>query len=166
MIKLIMVIAMNKELKYKQILEQLPYLVDNINYDISILSNVSSLIYHNIDGLNWVGFYINKDNKLLLGSFQGLVACTVIPFNKGVCGACATTNKTIIVKDVHQFPGHIACDSRSNSEICVPININNKFYGLLDIDSPHINNFDDIDMYYLEKIIKILESKLEFTTYK
>lgn len=151
---------MNKELKYKQIVEQLPYLLDGISYDISILANTSALIAQYIDGLNWVGFYINKNKTLLLGPFQGLVACTKIPFNKGVCGACATNNETIIVEDVHKFDGHIACDSRSNSEICVPINVNNKFYGLLDIDSPHLNHFDNIDKIYLENIIKIVESAL------
>lgn len=152
---------MIKELKYKQIVEQLPYLIDNVNYDISILANTSALLAQNLEGLNWVGFYLNKNETLLLGPFQGLVACTLIPFNKGVCGACARTNQTIIVNNVHEFPGHIACDSKSMSEICVPININNKFYGLLDIDSPHLNHFDEIDKLYLEKIVKILENKLK-----
>lgn len=152
---------MSKELKYKQILEQLPYLLEDVNYDISILANISALLYEHIEGLNWVGFYLNKNETLLLGPFQGLIACTFIPFNKGVCGACATANKTIIVDDVHKFPGHIACDSKSNSEICVPINVNNKFYGLLDIDSPNLNNFDEIDKLYLEKLVKILEEKLQ-----
>jgi GAF domain-containing protein len=152
---------MIKELKYKQIVEQLPYLIDNVNYDISILANTSALLAQNLEGLNWVGFYLNKNETLLLGPFQGLVACTSIPFNKGVCGACARTNQTIIVNNVHEFPGHIACDSKSMSEICVPININNKFYGLLDIDSPHLNHFDEIDKLYLEKIVKILENKLK-----
>lgn len=151
---------MSKELKYKQIIELLPHLLEDITYDISILANTSALIAQYIEGLNWVGFYINKNQTLLLGPFQGLVACTKIAFNKGVCGHCATNNETIIVEDVHQFPGHIACDSRSNSEICVPINVNNKFYGLLDIDSPNLNHFDNIDKIYLEKIIKIVESAL------
>jgi GAF domain-containing protein len=151
---------MSKELKYKQIIEQLPYLLEGISYDISILATTSALIAQYIEGLNWVGFYINKNETLLLGPFQGLVACTKIPFNRGVCGACATKNETIIVEDVHKFDGHIACDSRSNSEICVPINVNNKFYGLLDIDSPHLNHFDNVDKIYLENIIKIVESAL------
>ncbi len=157
---------MNKELKYKQILEQLPYLLEDVNYDISILANTSALIFEKLEGLNWVGFYLNKDETLLLGPFQGLVACTLIPFNKGVCGACATSNKTIIVDNVHEFPGHIACDSKSNSEICVPINIDNKFYGLLDIDSPHLNHFDHIDKIYLEKIIEIIEKAIKKTLFK
>lgn len=154
---------MSKENKYNLILTELPYLIENIEYDISILANTSALLAQHLEGLNWVGFYLNKNEKLLLGPFQGLVACVEIPFSKGVCGACATTNKTIIVKNVHEFPGHIACDSRSNSEICVPININNKFYGLLDIDSPHLNHFDEIDKQYLEKIIKIIETKIAAT---
>ena len=152
---------MNKEHKYIKIIEQLPYLLEDITYDITILANTSAIIAQYIDGLNWVGFYINKDNTLLLGPFQGLVACTKIPFNKGVCGTCATKNEIIIVKNVHEFKGHIACDSRSNSEICIPINVNNKFYGLLDIDSPHLNHFDDTDKIYLEKIIKMVELRLK-----
>ena len=108
----------------------------------------------------WVGFYLLKDNILKLGPFQGKVACMMIPLNKGVCGYCATTKETIIVKDVHEFRGHIACDSRSLSEICVPIIINNELYGLLDIDSPITNRFSDLDKEYLEKATKIIEKAL------
>ena len=113
-----------------------------------------------MENINWVGFYLNKQNKLLLGPFQGKVACTTIPFNKGVCGACATANETIIVEDVHLFPGHIACDSASLSEICVPINVNGVFYGLLDIDAPITNRFNEEDKKALEKVVSIIEDKL------
>ena len=100
-------------------------------------------------------FYLNKNNTLLLGPFQGKVACTTIPFNKGVCGYCATNNSTVIVPDVHEFPGHIACDSASKSEICIPINIKGNFYGLLDIDSPVKNRFSEIDKINLNELTPI-----------
>ena len=104
---------------------------------------------------------MDSTETLLLGPFQGKVACTKIPFNKGVCGKCATTLETILVPNVHEFPGHIACDSASNSEICIPIIINNKFYGLLDIDSPIINRFSVIDKSNLEKLTQIITNELD-----
>ena len=124
---------------YNEIISILQELIKDNEYDITILANTSALLYEKIENINWVGLYLNKNETLLLGPFQGKVACTKIPFNKGVCGKCATTLETILVPNVHEFPGHIACDSASNSEICIPIIINNKFYGLLDIDSPIIN---------------------------
>ena len=146
--------------KYEELLRQLEALIIGIDYDITILSNASALLNEYLENINWVGFYILKDNILKLGPFQGKVACMMIPLNKGVCGYCATTKETIIVKDVHEFRGHIACDSRSLSEICVPIIINNKLYGLLDIDSPITNRFSDLDKEYLEKATKIIEKAL------
>ena len=146
---------------YDELLKSLPSLIEYDLYDISILSNVSAILNEYLDNINWVGFYINKDNTLLLGPFQGKVACTTIPFNKGVCGACATTNESIIVPDVHEFPGHIACDSASESEICIPINVKGNFYGLLDIDSPLINRFNNTDKTNLEEIVKIITNELE-----
>lgn len=145
---------------YKELLTILPSLIEYDKHQISVLANASALLNEYMDNINWVGFYLNINNELLLGPFQGKVACTTIPFNRGVCGACATKNETIIVEDVHQFPGHIACDSASNSEICVPINVNNEFYGLLDIDSPNTNRFNNNDKEMLEKVVKILEEKL------
>ena len=147
--------------KYNEILQILPSLIKDNTYDITILANTSALLYEKLDNLNWVGFYLNKNETLLLGPFQGKVACTKIPFNKGVCGKCATTKETILVPNVHEFKGHIACDSASNSEICVPIIINNKFYGLLDIDSPLINRFNNTDKTNLEEIVKIITNELE-----
>jgi GAF domain-containing protein len=127
-----------------------------------LLANTSAFIYQSFNQLDWAGFYLADDNKkiLNLGPFQGKVACIKIPYSKGVCGACARENKTIVVADVHQFPGHIACDNASNSEIVIPINVNNKFYGELDIDSPIINRFSDTDKTILESIVEILISKL------
>ena len=146
--------------KYEELLRQLEALIIGIDYDITILSNASALLNEYLENINWVGFYLLKDNILKLGPFQGKVACMMIPLNKGVCGYCATTKETIIVKDVHEFRGHIACDSRSLSEICVPIIINNELYGLLDIDSPITNRFSDLDKEYLEKATKIIEKAL------
>jgi GAF domain-containing protein len=145
---------------YKELITIIPALIEEDLHDISILSNISAILNEYMNNINWVGFYLNKNNKLLLGPFQGKVACTTIPFNRGVCGACATSNTTIIVPNVHEFPGHIACDSASLSEICVPINVKGEFYGLLDIDAPITNRFTNDDKFYLEKIVSIIENKL------
>ena len=145
---------------YKELTTIIPALIEEDLHDISVLSNISAILNEYMSDINWVGFYLNKNNKLLLGPFQGKVACTTIPFNRGVCGACATSNSTIIVPNVHEFPGHIACDSASLSEICVPINIKGEFYGLLDIDAPITNRFTNDDKIYLEKIVSIIENKL------
>ena len=148
---------------YKQILNELPYLIENLEYDISILSNASALLNLYMDNINWVGFYIAKNNKLILGPFQGKPACVEIPYNKGVCGHCATTRETIIVENVHTFKGHIACDSQSNSEICIPMFKNNEFYGLLDIDSPSFSRFNEDDKLNLENTVKVIEKALTFS---
>ncbi len=145
---------------YKELTTIIPALIEEDLHDISVLSNISAILNEYMSDINWVGFYLNKNNKLLLGPFQGKVACTTIPFNRGVCGACATSNSTIIVPNVHEFPGHIACDSASLSEICVPINVKGEFYGLLDIDAPITNRFTNDDKIYLEKIVSIIENKL------
>jgi GAF domain-containing protein len=149
------------ETNYNELLSQAEALVTGIDYDITILSNISALLNEYLDTINWVGFYLLKDNVLKLGPFQGKVACMVIPLNKGVCGFCATNKESIVVKDVHEFKGHIACDSRSQSEICIPIMIHNEFYGLLDIDSPITNRFDDNDRKNLEKLVVILQKEIE-----
>ena len=124
--------------------------------DITLLSNTSAIIYELFPNINWVGFYIYIDNILQLGPFQGKPACMKIPLDKGVCGFCASNRKSIIVDDVHLFPGHIACDSASNSELVVPIVINDKLYGLLDIDSPIKSRFSKEDLDTMEKIINYI----------
>ena len=149
-----------KNKQYEQIITQLPALLECNNYEITILSNASALLNLYMTDINWVGFYLNIDNVLQLGPFQGKPACTTIPFSKGVCGLCASKQQTIVVENVHEFPGHIACDTASNSEICVPIFVNNSFYGLLDIDSPSFSRFDNIDKSNLEIIVKIIENAL------
>lgn len=149
-----------KEINYNLLNSSMEALIGDLKHEISILSNASALINMHMDEINWVGFYLLNNNELILGPFQGKPACTNIPLNKGVCGACATSQKTIIIDNVHEFKGHIACDSASNSEICVPIFKNNMFYGLLDIDSPVYSRFSDKDKQGLEKTVNIIEKAI------
>jgi len=145
---------------YNELKIQLKGLIDGDESKISILSNASALINISLDNLNWCGFYILKDNFLYLGPFQGKPACIKIKVGNGVCGTTIKEDKTIVVKNVHEFRGHIACDSNSNSEICVPIHLNNEIYGLLDIDSPILNRFSELDKSNLEEIVNIIEDAL------
>lgn len=123
---------------------------------ITILSNTSAFIKQNYQDISWAGFYLLKDNELILGPFQGKVACTNIPLNKGVCGTSAYLRETIVVENVHLFKGHIACDSESNSEIVVPIIKNNELFGVLDLDSTSIGRFTDTDKIIFEDLVSIL----------
>ena len=129
-----------------------------INKDLPLISNLSnvSAILNQLDNINWCGFYLVDGDKLILGPFQGEVACTTIPFGKGVCGTSWKEENTIIVPDVNKFAGHIACSSKSKSEIVVPIKKNNKVVALIDIDSPIYNRFDNEDKLLLEEIAFIL----------
>lgn len=136
-------------------------LIDNTNYKTSILSNTSSFLNMILEDINWVGFYLFIDNSLILGPFQGNTACTVISLDKGVCGAAARTLSTQRVENVHEFPGHIACDSRSNSEIVIPIIIDDNLFGVLDIDSPSYSRFTEFDQVFLEEIVKVLINRLK-----
>lgn len=120
---------------------------------MTILSNTSAIIYQIFPNINWVGFYIYKNNCLHLGPFQGKPACMKIDINNGVCGYSARNKQSIIVDNVHEFEGHIACDSNSNSELVIPIIINNKLYGVLDIDSPIFNRFSKDDLLLFESIV-------------
>ena len=128
---------------------QLENLIAPDNYEVTSLSNMSALIFYSLPDVSWAGFYLVKDGKLILGPFQGKIACTEIKFGKGVCGTTAEKKETIIVKDVHKFPGHIACDSESNSEIVVPIFKNGELYGVLDLDSKKLERFDEKIKIYL-----------------
>ncbi len=148
---------------YNELKKILISLIENNEYDIQILSNASAILNDYIENINWVGFYLLKDNRLILGPFQGHPACINIPLNKGVCGMCATNKETIVVENVHEFKTHIACDSASNSEICIPIFKNDNLYGLLDIDSPILNRFNEFDKTNLEQIVKIIEDVIKFT---
>ena len=140
--------------------EQLESLISLDKYEVTSLSNMSALIFYNLPDVSWAGFYLVRDGKLILGPFQGKIACTEIKFGKGVCGTTAEKKETIIVKNVHEFPGHIACDSESNSEIVVPIFKNGELYGVLDLDSKKLERFDEKDKILLESLVKILEKKL------
>ncbi len=146
----------NKSKNYEIMLEQLRYLLSKEDHFLTSLSNFTALLNYFIDDINWVGFYLYDGEKLYLGPFQGLPACTVIRLGSGVCGTSAQEQKTYIVNDVHSFPGHIACDGASNSEIVIPIIQNEQLFGVLDIDSPITNRFDEIDQLYLEKAINKL----------
>ena len=124
---------------------------------LTMLSNASAYLNHYLDDINWVGFYLFNGTKLILGPFQGEVACEEIELGKGVCGNSALEKKSFVVPNVHEFPGHIACDSRSNSEIVVPIIINDKLYGVLDIDSPNYNRFGEEEKNILEQFVEIIK---------
>ena len=150
---------------YNMIITTLPSLLEDTEYSVSILSNTSALLNEYMDNLNWVGFYILKDNYLYLSAFQGKPACIKIKVGNGVCGTCIKENKAILVPNVHEFKGHIACDSASNSEICIPIYKNNILYGLLDIDSPLLNRFDNNDKKNLEIICNIISDALSKTSF-
>ena len=123
---------------------------------VTNLSNASALLNEYLEDINWVGFYYRNGDKLLLGPFQGKVACVTIPMGRGVCGTAAEKAETIVVKDVHQFPGHIACDCASNSEIVIPIFDGDEVVGVLDIDSPSLNRFTDDDKNGLEPVAKAI----------
>ncbi len=144
------------------LLLQAKALCEDENDFIANCANLSSLIYNNLDQLNWVGFYIYKDKDLVLGPFQGLSACTRIKLGKGVCGTSAQMMKTLNVPNVHDFEGHIACDNASNSEIVVPLVKNNLLIGVLDIDSPVHNRFDETLQQFFEEVVEILLNKSSF----
>ena len=142
----------------KIIIEQVKAINDASLPAVSNLSNIIAFLYHEYENLNWVGFYICDDNKkeCLLGLFQGKVACTRIPYGSGVVGTCAKQKKTIVVDDVHEFPGHIACDSASNSELVIPLMHDGKCVAILDIDSPITHRFDKDMIETLESISSVL----------
>ena len=145
----------------ENLLTEANYLLNKEDKWYTTLANASALLNLHIKNINWVGFYILDNNYLYLGPFIGKPACTKIKVGCGVCGTCIKENKTIIVPNVHEFEGHIACDSESNSEICVPIHINNELFGLLDIDSTVFNRFNNDDKLILEEFVKILENKFD-----
>lgn len=127
------------------------------------LSNAAALLWLLLDDINWAGFYLYKNGELVLGPFQGKPACTHISIGKGVCGTAAKEQKTQVVEDVHKFPGHIACDPNSKSEIVVPIVNNGKLIGVLDIDSPILKRFNEEDAQYLEKFVDILNKYVDWS---
>ena len=142
---------------YDELNAMLASITEGIPYTMTNLANASALLNSSLRDINWVGFYTIKDNQLVLGPFQGKVACTIIQMGKGVCGTAAATDSTQLVPDVHKFHGHIACDSASNSEIVIPMHRNGEVFGVLDIDSPIFDRFTEEDKKGLESFVKILE---------
>lgn len=126
---------------------------------ISVIANTSALLYETLPDVNWVGFYLMKDNELLIGPFQGKVACIRIPVGKGVCGTAVEQDRLIRVDNVHEFPGHIACDSASESEIVIPIHVDGKVVAVLDIDSPIPARFTQTDEEELMDVVRVIEER-------
>ena len=151
---------MKNRVDYDSLAAQLAALTDGIPYEITNLSNASALLWETLPDINWAGLYKMVDGALVLYPFQGKPACIRIPVGRGVCGTAVAENRTQLVYDVHQFPGHIACDCASNSEIVVPIHVNGEIWGVLDIDSPSIGRFTDEDQTGLEKFVAVLEAML------
>jgi GAF domain-containing protein len=140
---------------YAQLVEQLRSLLETERDLIANAANFSSLLYHTLPNVNWVGFYFRQGNELVLGPFQGQPACVRIQIGKGVCGTAARQRDTILVPDVHDFPGHIACDSASNAEIVVPLVVKESLFGVLDIDSPTLGRFDEDDAKGLNDLVEV-----------
>jgi GAF domain-containing protein len=149
---------MTKKEKYREIAAEIAAVIEGETNLVARMATVSNLLHHAFDHYFWTGFYLvdpERDRELVIGPYQGTLGCLRIPFDKGVCGACATQRNTIIVPDVHEFPGHIACDSRSESEIVVPVfDRNGELFAVFDVDSERINQFDDDDRVGLEAILK------------
>lgn len=146
----------SREKNYDLLIKQLKALIEDEKNAIANLSNASALLNQFLDRVNWTGFYLMDEGELVLGPFQGLPACVRIPLGKGVCGTAASKKKTIRVEDVHLFPGHIACDAASQSEIVVPMIKDGNLLGVLDIDSPEKNRFDELDQQKLEEFVEVL----------
>ena len=145
----------DKKAQYESLIPQINALVDGEPNQVANLANIAAALKEQF-GWWWVGFYMIIEDELVLGPFQGPVACTRIKKNRGVCGAAWAAEKTLIVDDVEKFPGHIACSSASKSEIVVPVFIQGKIAGVLDVDSEHLAHFDEIDQVYLEKIAALI----------
>lgn len=146
---------MEKSTKYTETLAKVHGILSGETDFVANMANVAAILKSDFD-FWWVGFYLIKNNQLVLGPFQGPVACTRIDFGKGVCGSSWKRKETIIVADVHLFEGHIACSEYSNSEIVIPLKKHNEMIGILDIDSTKFNNFDEVDAAFLEKMMNLL----------
>jgi L-methionine (R)-S-oxide reductase len=140
---------------YDLLAAQLESLLADERDFIANAAQFAAFLFHELEGLNWAGFYLNKDEQLVLGPFQGKVACVRIPFGRGVCGAAASSRQTQRVEDVHAFPGHIACDSASNSELVVPLVKDGRLIGVLDLDSPQLARFSAADQLGIERLAAI-----------
>ena len=145
---------------YKTLLAQVRALTDGVPHTVANLANTSAAIWQAMENINWAGFYIMEKGRLVLGPFQGKPACIEIPVGRGVCGTAVAERKTQLVCDVHRFPGHIACDSASNSELVVPVFKNGAVWGVLDIDSPSVGRFTEQDREGMEALVRIIEQTL------
>ncbi|WP_342427976.1 GAF domain-containing protein [Paenibacillus sp. FSL L8-0158] len=146
--------------QFESVLGQLRALIHDESNTIANLANASALLGHFLPNINWGGFYLYDGTELVLGPFQGLPACIRIPLGRGVCGTAAAEQRTLVIDDVHAFPGHIACDAASNSEIVIPLVKNGELIGVLDIDSPLKGRFDHEDCVFLEEFTAILVANL------
>lgn len=155
-------VDLEKEEQYKLLFKQVEGLLNPEDPIITNLANIIAAINQTFKNVSWVGIYIIKNEKLFLGPFQGKVACTKIKIGEGVCGTSAMKKETIVVPNVHEFPGHIACDIESNSEIVVPIIYDDTVFGVLDLDSTELSTFDDLDKIWLEMICTLIVNKLKF----
>lgn len=153
-------VPQNKQEAYDLLIAQTKAITEDESDIIANLANVSAIIYEFLQDVNWVGFYLLKNNDLVVGPFQGKVACSRIALYKGVCGKAVLDRKMVTIDDVHAFDGHIACDSASNSEIVFPLIVKDKVIGVLDIDSPLYNRFDNIDEQNLQLLVDHLTKKL------
>ncbi len=146
-----------KDKRYGRLYEQIKDLLEGKDFSIAGMATIVAVLHHKMDYFFWTGFYLLNDGELIVGPYQGPVACILLEKDKGVCWAGVNKGETIVVPDVHQFPGHIACDSRSNSEIVVPLKAaDGSVYGVLDVDSSELASFDEIDAKWLEKILNLL----------
>ncbi|SFI94868.1 GAF domain-containing protein [Thermoflavimicrobium dichotomicum] len=153
----------NKEANYEQMLKQCEALLEGETDWLANLANTASHLFHVLPDINWAGYYLMKDGELVLGPFQGKPACVRIPVGKGVCGTAVAKEQTMVVEDVLAFPGHIACDAASRSEIVIPLRIDGKIVGVLDIDSPVEKRFDQVDQKYLEAYVAIVLSHTDWS---
>ena len=149
-----------KKTVYQELKKKLHALTEGVPYEVANLANASALLWQEMEGINWVGFYKMLDGALVLGPFQGKPACIRILPGRGVCGTAVAQDRVQLVADVHTFPGHIACDCASNSEIVLPIHVNGQVWGVLDIDSPEFGRFTQEDEAGLLEIVGILEQIL------
>ena len=151
---------MSQTVNYEMLVSTARELIRDVPYETANLANLSALLWQELPDINWAGFYKMDGGKLVLGPFQGKPACILIPVGRGVCGTAVEEDRTQLVYDVHQFPGHIACDCASNAEIVIPIHAGGKIWGVLDIDSPTIGRFTREDQEGLEKFVSMLETTL------
>lgn len=146
---------------YRELNTMLRSIIEGVPHKVANLANASALLYEKLDRLNWAGFYLIEDGRLVLNAFQGKVACIEIAIGRGVCGSAVAERRTLVVPDVHKFPGHIACDGASSSEIVVPLFKDDEIFGVLDIDSPIFDRFDENDKAGLEEFAGVLAGELQ-----